>query len=299
MKTKEKNGKVSPSLQAKTEALQKKSVGKVWSREITRRIVKVTPVMAAHILEKNDQNRAIRQDHVDRLARDMKHGRWMINGETIKFTKDGKLLDGQHRLYAVLLSDETIDFEFVEGLPDDAMATIDTGRARGMQDVLKIGGHQYASEIAAVLRWWYNYEKKGISFKRSVSHRELLEVLERRDELNTLVPESITYSRAKRLLTPGIWGFVYSGAMATSPTMAKQFAEALDGGTGLTKGSPVLTLRERMAAHQASRVKMPPVMMAAFAIKAWNAFYSGRQLSVLKWIEGEGFPEFATAKGKK
>jgi hypothetical protein len=297
MRTKDKNGKVSPSLQAKTEALQKKSVGKVWSREITRRIVKVTPVMAAHILEKNDQNRTVRQDHVDRLARDMKNGRWVINGETIKFTKNGKLLDGQHRLYAVLLSDVTVDFEFVEGLDDEVMATIDTGRARGMQDVLKIAGHQYASEIGATLRWWYNYEKKGISFRRSVSHAELLEVLGEMDELNSLVPEAISYGRAKRLLTPGIWCFVYSGAVRVNAEKAKAFAEALDSGAGLEKGNPALTLRERMAANQAAKAKVPPVMMAAFAIKAWNAFYRGKKLSVLKWIDGEGFPEFEK-KGK-
>jgi hypothetical protein len=297
MRTKERNGKVSPSLQAKTEALQKKSVGKVWSREITRRIVKVSPIMAAHILEKNDQNRTIRQDHVDRMARDMKNGRWVINGETIKFTKDGHLLDGQHRLYAVLLSDETIDLEFVEGLDESVMSTIDTGKARGMQDVLKIAGHSYASEIGTTLRWWYNYNKKGISFKRSVSHRELLEVLGEMDELNSLVPEAIAYSRAKRLLTPGIWCFLYSGAMKTNPEKAKAFAEAFDSGAGLDRGHPALTLRERMTAHKSAKAKMPPVMQAAFAIKAWNAFYKGKKLSVLKWIDGEGFPEFEK-KGK-
>jgi hypothetical protein len=285
-------GRVTPALQTRTEALLKKNVGKVWSKEIVRKVVKVTPVHAAHLLEKNTRNREVSQGTVDKYARDMKAGRWKLNGETIKFDWNGELRDGQHRLWAVLQADEPVDLEFAENLDPAVMDTIDTGRARSFGDVLRIGGAAYSKELAAVLRWQYMYDRKSISTKGGVSHSELKEVAEKYTDLESLIPEALKYTRARRMLGPGIWCFVFASMCRIGIARAIEFAEQLDSGENLTKGMPALTLRERMMANITAKAKISRIMVCAMAIKAANAHLHAKSLTVLKWQEGEGFPEF-------
>ena len=56
---------------------------------------RITPKQAEKYLEENiENNRPILDRHVAVLARDMKAGNWVQNGETIKFNGTGALLDG-------------------------------------------------------------------------------------------------------------------------------------------------------------------------------------------------------------
>ena len=64
----------------------------------------ITPMDAAKILGKNyEKNRNIRQSVVKRYANDMRSGRWSTDAcPPIVIAKDGSLIDGQHRLSAVM-----------------------------------------------------------------------------------------------------------------------------------------------------------------------------------------------------
>jgi hypothetical protein len=283
-----------PALVARQQTLAHKQIGKIHEQKVTRRLVTVTPTYAAHILERNPTNRSLRQDHIDKMARDMKNGKWCLEtAPTVKFLKNGELRDGQHRLYACLMADVPVQMEFAEGLTEDMVHTIDVGRARSFQDVLKIQGRSDIAELATSARWWYNYMKNGISFARSVSHSELLDLLDKYPQIEPFVAEGNKYKRARNLLGPGLWGFVFSGAAMVDSDRAKLFAEAFDSGQDLKKGNPALTLRERMATNRAAKAKLRQPMMAAFAIKAWNSYLTGRSLTVLRWQDGEEFPRFA------
>lgn len=68
----------------------------------------ITPGFAKQLLELNPTNRPLSDHTVQRYARDMRGGRWQPNGQGIILTADGKLLDGQHRLAAIISSGETI-----------------------------------------------------------------------------------------------------------------------------------------------------------------------------------------------
>ena len=65
---------------------------------------KITPELAREILKGNSKNRKIRQQRVDYLADEMKNGRWQISHQGICIATDGRVLDGQHRLLAVIQS---------------------------------------------------------------------------------------------------------------------------------------------------------------------------------------------------
>ena len=295
-----KHGQAAPALVAKQQMLAHKQVGKIHEQKEMRRMVLVTPVLAAHILESNDMNRTIRQEHVDKMARDMSNGEW--NPRTAPpclFAKDGTCMDGQHRFYAVLMSGKNIMMEFREGLDKSEMKTIDVGRARTFQDVLRIDGRTDVSELATSARYWYNYLAKQASFNRSISHSELLGLLDRNPSIQKYVVEANKYKRARGLLSPGIWGFIYSGAAMTDPDKARMFAEQFDSGQDMKKSNPALTLRERASQNRAARARLRPLVLVAYAIKAWNAYLAGKPLMLLKWQDGEAFPEFAKLSGVK
>jgi len=65
----------------------------------------ITPTHAKYILDNHNPNTCkMRAEAVKRYAEDMAKGNWKLNGETIKVTPNGQLLDGQHRLAGCVMS---------------------------------------------------------------------------------------------------------------------------------------------------------------------------------------------------
>lgn len=112
----------------------------------------VTPEEAQAWLGANHKNRRIRSVGVSAYAKDMAAGRWTLNGESIKIDKHGNLVDGQHRLSAVIESDSPVEMLVVTGLEPEAMDTVDTGMKRTTADVLGMGGEKNQTILAAMLR---------------------------------------------------------------------------------------------------------------------------------------------------
>lgn len=71
-------------------------------------------------------------------ARQMREGLWHFNAETIKFDVNGNLLDGQHRLMAIVKSGCAISCLVVRNLPSEVFSTIDRGTIRSYGDVFSI-----------------------------------------------------------------------------------------------------------------------------------------------------------------
>ena len=84
---------------------------------ITFAVVLVTPELAAEWLAtRNTHNRKIRTQRVALLAEDMTRGSWVFDAMPLRFATDDTLLDGQHRLAAVVRSGLPQHFLVVSGL---------------------------------------------------------------------------------------------------------------------------------------------------------------------------------------
>ncbi len=100
----------------------------------------VTPKKALHWLETaNLRNRPVSQTHINNLARDMKNGNWNISHEGIAFDPLGILLDGQHRLWAVVEADQPVEMPVMFNVPSKALMIINRGKTRSVVDVLRLG----------------------------------------------------------------------------------------------------------------------------------------------------------------
>lgn len=64
----------------------------------------VTPALAKQWLEKNTNNRNVNFAKVKKMAKDMREGHWDTTHQGIAIATDGTLVDGRHRLMAVVES---------------------------------------------------------------------------------------------------------------------------------------------------------------------------------------------------
>lgn len=115
----------------------------------------ITPALATSLLRTNSDNqRNLKDGVVDSYAHQMRHNQWRNNGETIKLSRTGKLIDGQHRLTAILRSGCSITLTIAINGRDEDITTIDNGLARTNSDALKISGAVTKNHnlIASVIR---------------------------------------------------------------------------------------------------------------------------------------------------
>ena len=98
--------------------------------KITAKVETITPEIAKTMLGENVNNRRISRDNVNLFAREIRNGEWRFNGEAIKFGKDGRLLDGQHRLLAVIAADKPLTTLVIRGLEDETQQTMDSAEKR-------------------------------------------------------------------------------------------------------------------------------------------------------------------------
>lgn len=264
----------------------------------------VTPDIAAKWLEGKCPNRGVSEQLVNKFARDMIAGAWHLNGETIVFDINEALLDGQHRLWAIVESGCTVRMCVVKGADPKSMDTYDTGRSRSFADVLKIRGSSANPSLSsAAARWWRwydNFRTGNLSTGGNPSHDELRLSFENHPSIETAIGLTTQHSASnrKRTVVPGgIMTFVLSGALEANEIKAEQWYHQVATGENLKVGDPAYTLRERMIQDKSSLRRMDNMTICAYTMKSWNAFYRGRDLKHLKWgiIKGgaqEAFPEF-------
>lgn len=259
----------------------------------------VTPNLAARWLEKNTNNRPLRQSLVHKYARDMQAGHWCLTGEPIKFAADGTLLDGQHRLAALVAANRSVRLTICLGLASDCQISLDTGMPRSMADVLTMAGEHDGSNLASVLRLLYLYDHSQdfrllVDPKATPSRQELSAYLAAHPAIRAFGSRD---PRMKGLLPPALKGALAYLFAQKDPVLNDHFWNGLGTGANLDPTSPLYHLRERLRKnHDNRKKKMVTREMTALVIKAWNAYRQGRPITAngLRWsiagTNAEPFP---------
>jgi hypothetical protein len=106
--------------------------------ELTTEII--TPEIAKKYLSEQNTNRKPNSKYISELATEMLNGRWIENSEAIKFDENNRLIDGQHRLYAIIRSKLEFSFNVIRGYTADTMTVIDIGKSRSAAHICQIKG---------------------------------------------------------------------------------------------------------------------------------------------------------------
>lgn len=95
----------------------------------------IDPQVAQEMLETNENNRNVRKGNVNSLVAAMKRGSFRLSPQGISFDRDGKLIDGQHRLLAVVQSGCTVQMRVTMGCERDVFKVLDSGKNRNADDL--------------------------------------------------------------------------------------------------------------------------------------------------------------------
>lgn len=119
---------------------------------MSTQVVEVTPALAAEWLKINPNNRPVNKTNLQQLSQDMKAGHWNLTHQGIAFDERGALLDGQHRLLAVVQSGATVRMLVVYGADRATFTCIDSGLKRSAADAVAVRGVENARTVAAIAR---------------------------------------------------------------------------------------------------------------------------------------------------
>jgi len=251
--------------------------------------VEVTPAIAASWLLFNQSNRNPSKAKIRRFAASIVAGKWIINGESIKFSSSGRLLDGQSRLMAIVLANVPAILEVRSGLPDIAQASMDNGEVRKGSHTLEMLGENNPKLLATALKFaWLMesgmFEKSSFGSKRVLENSELKPLLEKHLALKASVGWAVTDGHKLSNFIPRSEGaFWHYWLGRVDPVMRDRFFSSLLDGVGLTKVSPIYHLRERFFMRNRGVETADRAERAAIIIKAWNATLRGLNIASLAW----------------
>jgi hypothetical protein len=127
--------KIEEAIAGVTEEQKSKSI-KLWKSHYksTRKYV-ITPDVARALLATQATNRRVRARRVVEYARAMAEGKWLSQtNQQIGVCLDGRLIDGQHRLLAVILNGKPMEMEITVGMPIEVQKVIDGACPRNAED---------------------------------------------------------------------------------------------------------------------------------------------------------------------
>lgn len=171
----------------------------------------ITPEHASQLLELNNDNRSIRNRSVQRYSDAMSDGRWLPTNDAICIGDDGRLLNGQHRLHAVIKSGVPIVAIVATGVPSESFRAMDRGAVRSVRDLANISGipnpkvAPTAAQAVAILSAWAGetanlYGSAKNAGGSSIDHDILLGwIMENRDEIEASA--SIAWTRRGRRMS--------------------------------------------------------------------------------------------------
>lgn len=261
----------------------------------TVNIVRVSPDMARTILEGNTANRAMRPSVVDHYARMMREGQWQLNGESISIAPDGSLLNGQHRLHAVIKSGVEVDMVIVTNVQHEAFSTYDKQASRTTSDALKIAGvvnYTTTASMVGIIKEVRMALISGTYAPLGKSNRMSdAEVIQFVRQHNDAVDRASSIgcktwgALGKGAVSPAVAAAMYYLFSELNRGDADVFFARLIDGAGLVHDSPILTLRNRLLGRLQGKSKSGRGELTGWFIRAWSSYRAGSPLRLVKVVE--------------
>ena len=271
-------------------------MNKTATPRIVVKLVTVTPDTAFEMLEKNTMNRNVDEKRVRQYAKDMKSNRWAMNGSTIVVAEDGTLLDGQHRLWAVIEANVPVQLLIVYNADKDSIVTMDTGKARTASNIMQIeqSAHSVTAATMTKLLWLHDFIDGKLSpetCRMEVSNSNLRTFYNERKEMIECAANLAEHGKHPFVKSHMALAFCIIGRDTAHRDKLAAFFETLKTGANLTTSHPIMTLRTRLLNSRLKiRVLSVQETLASY-IRVWNAYVRGKDLSSIRWNASEPMPE--------
>lgn len=249
----------------------------------------ITPEKAKQLLEYNSGNRTLNKNTITRYRNDMILGRWRPNGSSISIGPDGRLLNGQHRLSALIEAEVPIEFVIVEEDTDAVFTTLDIGVNRSTGTLLGLAGIHNSNVVGAIARAILSYENAPTVIWDTGTAGGRTAVIEWVMENDSPLLQSAAHQTSdvrRQIPSIGSWyGALAYLVQAKSPSMDRwqDFHLGLGTGANLTVGDPRLALRNWLINRRAPQSEWDRQQALGAGLHAWNTFIAGEERSFIKF----------------
>jgi hypothetical protein len=268
-----------------------------WKGLRTEKKVKVRPNQAKLVLEFcNLENRPVPHGTVAMVNYKLTNGLWRYNGEPAVFADDGRLIDGQGRFTGCAQANVPMLIDICLGHDWDDFDTYDRGKKRNEADDLAIVGEKNSKALSAALKIicaYFGGVRSSHIQNAAYTYQDLKPILEEYPIIRDSVHFS-TMHREKILCAQRLVAAVHflAGVGASSKVIARrdEFFDRLVDGINLSKGDPVLALRDKlimMDRDPNTRVKkgmgsLTTMTQLHSLVRAWNSYLSGSKITKIQ-----------------
>ena len=269
------------------------------------KIQTVTPKKAAEWLEANTTNRPISRSVVRGFAEAMQRGEWVVTHQGIAFDVEGLLIDGQHRLAAIVEADVPVDLTVFSDVADGTFDVLDTGKRRNAADVLAIEGEKSATMLAAMVRTVWLFENRpDLNWSggaAAVTNHQVVQTLQSHPKLRNFLSLGEQVAAATGMIKSAAGAASYLVEQANKRGHLDDWYEGIIDGTGLIKSDPRLLFRRVMFQGARKQIGQPLRRRdtrehVALYIKGFNAWATDEPLTQLRFNSRDAMPRIAKAR---
>lgn len=266
------------------------------------RVQSISPAKAAELMEANTANRPLSRSVVSSFAEAMRRGDWKVTHQGIAIDTNGVLVDGQHRLAAIVEADVPVEMTVFTDVPADTFDVLDTGKKRNAADVLAIEGEKSTLQLASMVRTVWLYDNRpDLSWaggSASVTNSQILETLEANPKIRDYVStgEQLAHEIGMIKSAAGAASFLVS--RSNSAKKLQPWFDGLIDGAGLNRSDARLKFRNlmlNMARRQAGEVRRRRDTRehVGLYLTAFNAWADKENVSRLRYSTRDPMPRIA------
>lgn len=263
---------------------------------VSSRVEEIGPERARQMLAMNRGNRRIDPGTVNRYVAAMRRGEWQLSHQGIAIDKDGVLLDGQHRLTAIVKAGLQVPMLVVVGVDRAAFSVVDTGKRRSAGDTLRLYGATDPNNVAAALRYVHlfrtvpNGQWHGNGTR--MTNDQVLELFQSTPKIVDCVRDARQISTATGIIPSAAAAAIYVTREAAPAADWVAWSEGLMTGANLDLGDPRLAFRNFFsnARAQGGKRRVDAQEHMAIYIRAWNYWVEGKSRKHLQYRTGDPMP---------
>lgn len=243
-------------------------------------------------------NRTISQHTVRKYATAMAEGRWKLVHQGIAFDRDGWLIDGQHRLSAIVAAGIPVPMMVIPNCDPDTFDVLDTGLRRQAAHLIPVHGRDTAAAariLGTVTAAWSLQNVQSGVYDNSATNDQILAVVEEwgKELTEWITPVRNCYAQIR--LNKGVHLAVLAQAARTRHAdKLEDWVTRLTTGENLSQADPRLHLRNRtMRDYSLLNSSSGRGDVYRLTVRSWNAYVRGTPVHKLGVYNSGPVPELA------
>jgi len=255
----------------------------------------ITPTEAVAYLNTMPGNRPLSNKQVEYLTQQANAGKYFADVAPIHFDTQGRLRNGQHRMWMVIESEKPLQFLVIRNATEEEIDAVDIGKRRSGGDVLALDGYANSAMLSGSLIHLWLYENHQIpGHSRSMfntknapgmTNHTMREFMSLHPGMVTSVEFMRSTPSVRLLATASVMTFCHYGINRANATQGPAFWVSIATQNFWGQSDPAFRIYDRLTRSRGEKraSKLVPSEVAALTIKAWNFWIQGKDVRYLRW----------------